>query len=173
MDRAKTIPFVKASAYGNDFLIVDAQHAPADIHALTRRICDRHNGVGADGVEWISAAPDNHADIAARLINSDGGEAEVSGNGTRCVAAWWASKQVAEPGATIKIITGAGVKSCKLITRGASSEFEMNMGEPRPGKAFSLKLPSGQATGVPCSMGNPHFTIFVDDFPTDWKAIGA
>ena len=48
-----TIPFVKATACGNDFLIIDCSHAPSDIHAFTRTICDRHNGVGADGVEWV------------------------------------------------------------------------------------------------------------------------
>ena len=52
------VPFVKASACGNDFLIIDGVHAPADIAAFTRNICDRHNGVGADGVEWIFPAAD-------------------------------------------------------------------------------------------------------------------
>ena len=51
-----SIPFVKATACGNDFLIIAIEHAPADIAAFTRRICDRHNGVGADGVEWVLPA---------------------------------------------------------------------------------------------------------------------
>ena len=69
------IPFVKASACGNDFLIIDGMHAPADLILFTRRICDRHNGVGADGVEWLFPAQD--ADIRARLLNADGSEAEI------------------------------------------------------------------------------------------------
>src|SRR6476620_2114229 len=80
------IPFVKASACGNDFLIIDGMHAPPDLAAFTYQICERHNGVGADGVEWLFPAQD--ADIRARLLNADGGEAEISGNGTRCVAAY-------------------------------------------------------------------------------------
>ena len=76
-----TIPFVKASACGNDFLIIDGQNAPTDIAEFTREICDRHNGVGADGVEWL--LPAQGADAAIRLVNSDGSEAEISGNGTR------------------------------------------------------------------------------------------
>ncbi len=82
-----SIPFLKATACGNDFLIIDFAHAPENIGAFTRRICDRHNGVGADGVEWVLPASD--ADLGIRLLNADGSEAEISGNGTRCVAAWW------------------------------------------------------------------------------------
>jgi len=63
------IPFVKASACGNDFLIIDGMHAPSDMIAFARRACDRHNGVGADGVEWLFPAQD--ADIRARLFNAD------------------------------------------------------------------------------------------------------
>ncbi len=85
------IPFTKASACGNDFLMVDGAHAAGDIGALTRRLCDRHSGVGADGVEWLF--PDAEADVKARLINADGSEAEISGNGTRCVAAEICSRQ--------------------------------------------------------------------------------
>src|SRR5579872_5445534 len=85
------IPFVKASACGNDFLIIDGVHAPPDLAAFTRNICERHQGVGADGVEWLFPAQD--ADIQARLFNADGSEAEISGNGTRCVAAYICSEQ--------------------------------------------------------------------------------
>ena len=85
-----TIPFVKASACGNDFLIIDGMHAPANLGEFSQRICDRHNGVGADGVEWLFPDPD--ADIRARLFNADGSPAEISGNGTRCVAAYLCSE---------------------------------------------------------------------------------
>ena len=59
------VPFVKANACGNDFLIIDGMHAPADLAGFSRRICDRHCGVGADGVEWLFPAQD--ADVRARL----------------------------------------------------------------------------------------------------------
>jgi diaminopimelate epimerase len=163
------IPFVKASGAGNDFLIVDAKHAPQNIAEITRRMCDRNEGVGADGVEWLS--PDPVADVRARLINSDGSDAEVSGNGTRCVAAWLASQK---PKDVITVRTDAGIKSCKLMARdGANFEFEADMGEPQVGDPFSIKLAFGVVTGVPVSMGNPHFVVFVDKFATGWQADAA
>ena len=84
-----SVPFIKATACGNDFLIIDAANVSGDLSAFTRLICDRHNGVGADGVEWVMPAED--ADLCIRLINADGSGAEISGNGTRCVAAWYCS----------------------------------------------------------------------------------
>ncbi|HEY6304982.1 MAG TPA: diaminopimelate epimerase, partial [Candidatus Angelobacter sp.] len=123
------LPFTKTSACGNDFLIVEGLNAPADLHQFSKRICDRHNGVGADGVEWLFPAPD--ADMRARLINADGSEAEISGNGTRCVAAYMVAN--GSPG-KLAIRTGAGLKDCQLISReGNSFEFEMEMGEPQVG----------------------------------------
>src|SRR5689334_2522105 len=106
----KPILFTKASACGNDFLIVNEQHAPKNIAEFTHRICDRHNGVGADGVEWLSESQE--ADAAIRLINSDGSEAEISGNGTRCVAAYLAAQSVRDK---LTIETGAGLKVCRLV----------------------------------------------------------
>src|SRR5437868_1201670 len=127
------VPFTKASACGNDFLIIDGAHAPADLHAFSKNICDRHNGVGADGVEWLFPAQD--ADILARLINADGSEAEISGNGTRCVAAYLVSQGHA---GKVAIRTGAGVKHCDLMSREDHRfEFEMDMGEPQVGNEFS------------------------------------
>src|SRR5580698_5106559 len=122
---AKIIPFTKASACGNDFLLVEGRHAFGDLSALTRRLCDRHNGVGADGVEWLF--PDAETDIMARLINADGSEAEISGNGTRCVAAEICSRTERKQ---ITIRTGAGVKTCRLIeNRNPEFEFEIEMGK--------------------------------------------
>jgi len=163
------IPFVKASACGNDFLIVDGMHAPADLIAFTRRICDRHNGVGADGVEWLFPAQD--ADIRARLFNADGSEAEISGNGTRCVAAYLCSEK---PREQVVVRTGAGVKTCVLTAHSETSfEFETSMGEPQVGDEFAIKVAFGEARGIPVSMGNPHFVVFVDDFAPGWQGDAA
>src|SRR5271163_2430971 len=109
---ATVMPFVKASACGNDFLIIDGRQAPEDLAICSRRLCDRHQGVGADGVEWLFAASD--ADIHARLFNADGSEAEISGNGTRCVAAYLCAEQAKEK---IVVRTGAGLKTCTLTSR--------------------------------------------------------
>jgi diaminopimelate epimerase len=163
------VPFVKASACGNDFLIIDGEHAPSDIAALTRRICDRHDGVGADGVEWLF--PANDADIQARLLNADGSEAEISGNGTRCVAAYLASEQ---PKEQITILTGAGLKTCTLTRhKEMQFDFEIAMGQPQVSDELSVRLASGRVHGIPVSMGNPHFVVFVDDFVPVWQAEAA
>ncbi len=163
------IPFVKASACGNDFLLIDGEHAPADLIAFARAVCDRHNGIGADGVEWIF--PDTHSDAHARLFNADGSEAEISGNGTRCVAAYLISQRGGEK---VTVRTGAGVKSCVLQQReGTHFQFETDMGEPQVGDEFSIKLAFGDIAGIPVSMGNPHFVVFVDEFSPGWQAEAA
>jgi diaminopimelate epimerase len=159
------IPFTKASACGNDFLIIDGSVAPERLHELTRQICDRHNGVGADGVEWLFAAKD--ADIEALLINADGSDAEISGNGTRCVAAYLCAETRKE---SVTIKTGAGVKKCTLVARnGNTSEFEAAMGTPSVDAEKRIATSFGEVTGIPVSMGNPHFVVFVEKFWSDWQ----
>src|SRR4051812_44853730 len=86
-----SVPFVKAQACGNDFILVDSRHVPENVAGFTHAICDRHFGVGADGVEIIYSDP--QIDARIRLINADGSEAELSGNGTRCVAAYLISER--------------------------------------------------------------------------------
>lgn len=164
-----TVPFVKASACGNDFLIIDGMHAPADLAAFSRRICDRHQGVGADGVEWLF--PAQNADIRARLFNADGSEAEISGNGTRCVAAYLCSEQAKEK---LVIRTGAGLKTCTLTShRENEYEFEIAMGEPQVGDEFPIKLAFREVRGIPVSIGNPHYAVFVTEFVPGWQAEAA
>jgi diaminopimelate epimerase len=166
---ARVIPFVKANACGNDFVIIDGLDVPAHIADFSRRLCDRHHGVGADGVEWLSPAPD--ADVQARLFNADGSEAEISGNGTRCVAAYLCSKQAKEEFA---IRTGAGIKTCMLTSRNECSyEFEIAMGEPQVGDESTVKLAFAEVKGIPVSMGNPHYVVFVKEFSPSWQSEAA
>jgi diaminopimelate epimerase len=168
--KAAAISFVKASACGNDFLLVDfprAERALPDIAALTRRICDRHDGVGADGVEWMRSHPT--ADVEIRLINADGSEAEISGNGTRCVAAYLFSGRGAEK---ISIQTGAGLKTCVMTGQGQSEyeyEFEIEMGSAVVEAELSVKLGASEVRGIPVSMGNPHYVVFVQEFVEHWQ----
>lgn len=158
------IPFVKASACGNDFLLVEGAVAPSDMAAATVRMCDRHEGIGADGVEWIF--PDSEADAEIRLVNADGSDAEISGNGTRCVATLICAEQGKE---RITIRTGAGLKTCTLTSRGEQEhEFEMEMGGAEVGPELKLSTSFGVVTGIRVSMGNPHFVSFVNEFPKDW-----
>ncbi len=166
---ARTIPFIKASACGNDFLLIDSALAPPDIAEFTRQICDRHDGVGADGVEWMS--PHFSADLEIRLMNADGSSAEISGNGTRCVAAYVCETQGKE---RISILTGAGIKVCTLTARRDSEyEFEAEMGKGTAGAEFGLRISSGEVRGIPVSMGNPHYVILVPEFARNWQAQGA
>jgi diaminopimelate epimerase len=164
------IPFIKASACGNDFLLVErGTTAEADLAELTRRMCDRNEGVGADGVEWLSADP--HADVRAHLVNADGSEAELSGNGTRCVAAYAASREGKK---SVDVRTGAGIKTCTLAReRDGVYDFEIAMGEPEVGDEFTIKVAFGAVSGVPVSMGNPHFVRFVESFKAGWQADAA
>jgi diaminopimelate epimerase len=159
------IPFVKASACGNDFLIVEGVDADVNLSGLSKRMCDRHTGAGADGVEWLF--PDTDADIHARLFNADGSEAEISGNGTRSVAAYLCWRDFREE---IVIRTGAGLKTCKLISRNQRHyEFETAMGEPEIGEELSIPLASKLVTGIQVSMGNPHFVSFTKEFSPGWR----
>jgi diaminopimelate epimerase len=163
------IPFVKASACGNDFLMIDGTHAPDDPSELTKRLCHRHQGVGADGVEWLFPASD--ADICARLFNADGSEAEISGNGTRCVAAYLCAERAKEK---VVVRTGAGLKTCTLISRNETQyEFETAMGEPQVSSELLVKLASREVRGIPVSMGNPHYVIFVREFAPEWQTEAA
>jgi diaminopimelate epimerase len=167
--KIRTIPFIKASACGNDFLLIDAALAPEDMAAFTRRICDRHAGVGADGVEWM--AHHFSADLEIRLINADGSPAEISGNGTRCAAAYFCAQHGKE---RISILTGAGTKLCTLTARRDSEyEFETAMGEAVVEPELTLKLRTDEVRGIPVQMGNPHYVVFVPEFSSDWQAHAA
>ena len=161
------IPFVKASACGNDFLLVEGSSVEggADLAAITQRMCNRHQGVGADGVEWMY--PHATADVEIRLINADGSEAEISGNGTRCVAAYICKERSKEK---ITIQTGAGIKTCVLTARNDDSyEFEVEMGEALVDAELKVTLDYGEFRGIPVSMGNPHFVVLAKEFSATWQ----
>jgi diaminopimelate epimerase len=91
------IPFTKAHACGNDFLIVseEAVHG-RDRAELARELCERNTGIGADGIEFVSWTGPKSGRI--HLHNADGSPAEISGNGTRCVAAWMAEATGSQSG---------------------------------------------------------------------------
>jgi diaminopimelate epimerase len=172
------IPFVKAHACGNDFLVVQEKLAgiePRD--ELTRRLCHRTQGVGADGVEFLEWEGDRRGKI--RLHNADGSIAEISGNGTRCVAAWIAYETKSAPGDEIVLETDAGVRVCRIeACTGPSFRIRSAMGVPQV-EAHRLPLADGEVIeGAIVSTGNPHFVIFSDqlDFSVGgrtWESLGA
>ena len=104
---------------------------------------------GADGVEWM--LPHASADVEIDLINADGSAAEISGNGTRCVAAYLFSEQQTEK---ITVQTGAGLKTCMLTSHGDGEyEFEMAMGSAQVQAEFSLDTSKGKVRGDPALYG--------------------
>ena len=168
------IPFTKAHGAKNDFLLTWQADAPdADLPAISRAICDRHTGVGADG--WMLVAPpaDGDAEGAIQLYNSAGSTAEISGNGTRCAAAFLIRHGFAA--GVVRVRTGAGIKTLRLLQRdGLTFEFEMNMGRPEITAArFALPLSSGPRDVTLLWAGNPQCAVPVEDFDFDWRTMGA
>ena len=175
-----TIPFTKAQAVGNDFLIVEWSALSAEaidegsLPELARRICHRHHGVGADGLEVIFRSDQPNVDARLRIFNSDGSEAEISGNGTRAVAAFLIGERRAD--GTLRIQTKAGVKEVRLIERrGRSFVLEMTMGRPTyldSDIGCSLETQGGRRRVTLLDVGNPQCVVFVTDFDFDWRSLG-
>ncbi|HYP12965.1 MAG TPA: diaminopimelate epimerase [Bryobacteraceae bacterium] len=169
------IPFTKAHGAKNDFLLTWAAEAPIQRHSeIARAICDRHTGIGADGW-YLVRPPDEEADASVKLYNSDGSSAELSGNGTRCAAAFLVAHGYALE--QIVIATGAGLKRLKLQSREENCfEFEMEMGRPIVGPEHlnsTLALQRGDVEVTIVDVGNPQCVFFVNHFPHDWAEIGA
>jgi diaminopimelate epimerase len=170
------IRFVKAHACGNDFLIVNAEEVSAEEQRdCAVRLCSRNTGVGADGVEYLEWTGDRSGKI--RLFNADGSVAEISGNGTRCVAAWIAHENGLGSGDSITLKTDAGLRECSIVQAdGDHFQISSMMGVPEIERR-SVKLNDGVVEGVAVSTGNPHFVIFVDDSSfavrgQSWQEIG-
>jgi diaminopimelate epimerase len=161
------IPFTKAHACGNDFLIIDeADAAGYDKAELAQRLCDRNTGIGADGIEFFASTGDFAARIT--LFNADGSVAEISGNGTRCVAAWMAEDLNLRAGDEIALETDAGVRICTIQDFRDSDEagptvlITTDMDVPQF-EQKTVELADGmEITGVFVDMGNPHFVIVLD-----------
>jgi diaminopimelate epimerase len=181
------IPFIKAHGARNDFLLTWRDQLPSgltDSATAAVAICDRHTGVGADGWLLMSRQVEG-ADAAIELYNSDGSRSEMSGNGTRCAAALLCSEGLTNKDSEIRILTGAGVKSLKLLTRADRIfSFEMNMGAPKIEELHANASWQGDAQeehtvedrardAVILNVGNPQCVFFVDDFDFPWQALGA
>jgi len=166
-----TLPFVKAHGARNDFLLTWRKELPdakLDFPAAAKAICERNTGAGADG--WIILDPAESAHAAIELWNSDGSRSEISGNGTRCAAALLIEQGIARD--EVRILTGAGVKTLKLLgRRGLVFDFEMNMGRAALEELRSEIAPGREA--VILNVGNPQCAVFVSDFDFDWRTLGA
>lgn len=177
---AKFMHLSKYQGLGNDFLLVDRRQCEQigwELPGVAHLLCDRHYGIGADGLIEISPTPTGgERDCRVRIFNSDGSEAEISGNGVRCVAAHWLRTQPSGS-PVVRVDTVAGVKVLELLERdGNTFYFWARMGQPvlRPDQ-IPMRLPETAREvlnyPLPCdgrvvhvtavSMGNPHCSILV------------
>jgi diaminopimelate epimerase len=176
--------FTKMQGAGNDYIYVDCFRSPIphDPAGVSRAISDRHFGVGADGL--ILICPSDKADARMRMFNADGSEAEMCGNGIRCVAKFvYEHGLVRKP--SLQVETGRGVLRLELEVHGGSvRQVQVDMGEPiLHGARIPTTLPGNPPVAVPLnvgdqtlqvtcvSMGNPHCVTFVEE-PTDAYVLG-
>jgi diaminopimelate epimerase len=197
--------FVKFHGYGNDYLVFEAARLGAvgwrggferfgkddAFPDFVRRVCDRHFGAGSDGVAVVERLTEGiAADFRLRIFNPDGGEAAMSGNGSRCAASYLHFEGLWS-GDRLRFETRAGVKLYMLRERKGAGEFrfEAEIGRPRFDSAsipmltpepleevrdFALALPNGETLSVTAlQMCNPNCCAFVDDFDAvDWRGLG-
>lgn len=184
--------FTKFHGFGNDYLVFEAEQlaGTGDVGDFARRICNRHYGAGGDGIAVLSepSASADGFDFQVRIFNPDGSEAGMSGNGTRCAAAYlffhglWTQDRV-------RLQTSNGVKRYTLRERTGpgSFVFDSELGQPRLDsvsipmitgapldQVIDYPLPIGDQT-LPVTalqMGNPNCCVFVDDFELDWRRLG-
>ncbi|MEH2065923.1 MAG: diaminopimelate epimerase [Nostoc sp.] len=177
------IEFTKYHGLGNDFILIDNRSSSLPVLTPEQaiKLCDRHFGIGADGV--IFALPgENGTDYTMRIFNSDGSEPEMCGNGIRCLAGFLADleglgtgQESSQSSITYRIHTLAGVMIPQILSNG---QVKVDMGLPRllageipttlaPAEEKVISQPlevAGQIWDVTCvSMGNPHCITFVQD----------
>ncbi len=174
--------FTKMHGCGNDYVYVNCfqEKVPTDLPKLARAVSDRHFGVGSDGL--ILICPSERADVRMRMFNADGSEAEMCGNGVRCVAKLAHDHGIAHK-SPLTVETGRGVLTLDLhVKEGRVQTVRVNMGEPilqadqipttLPGNPpLNVPLPSFDLRGTCVSMGNPHCVIHVPEI-TDTLVLG-
>jgi diaminopimelate epimerase len=191
MNTMRDIPFAKFHGLHNDFIVCHQAWLPRPLSFVAKALTNRHTGVGADGLLVLSAPRSAGNDARLRFFNADGSEAEMSGNGIRCAAAFLLGS--GQRWGTLHIETLAGVKVIEPVRsrKKASGEwmFRVAMGAPifdparipfREGKGklpivgIRLSTSEGRVLATVTSMGNPHCSIFVPRFSSiDWRRIGA
>jgi len=185
------IEFIKFHGYGNDYIVIEAAQLNnvATLGEFARQICSRHYGAGADGIAVVSRLDGDDADYLVRIFNPDSSEAGLSGNGTRCAAAYlhyrklWTAEE-------LRLQTRTGLKRyfLRAETRPGEYVFASELGRPRLDNAsvpFLTEQPMDPVINYPLSvngetfaitalqMGNPNCCIFVDDFDSlDWRSVG-
>lgn len=164
---------VKAHAFGNDFILLDESQVtgPVDRPALARVLCERHRGLGADGLIFYTPTG---AGASMRLLNADGSRSEVSGNGVRCLAAWLAEGRGGLPGASLAIDTEAGTKRLDLLARdGGRWTFRAAMGAPDAVTEVSLHVAGQEVRAVTMRVGNPQCVVLGPVTPERLQTVAA
>lgn len=165
-----SIAFAKLHGAGNAYLAVDGRFQPPsfDGSGLARAMASHHTGVGSDGLVLAQIARDPGAAIRMRIFNSDGSEAEMSGNGVRLFAKFVLDRGLAEPGRDggLRIETQAGLRIVwpRFDERGVMCAGRVAMGIPEIDGPETLELPSGPLKVTILSLGNPH-AVHLTEFP--------
>ena len=171
--------FTKMTGLGNDYIYIDCTDGTKikNIKELTQKLSDRHFGVGSDGLILIYNSDNDNADYKMRIFNSDGTEAEMCGNGIRCVAKLIHDKNLSKKD-KISIETLSGIKKVKLLEdeNGKCNEVIVDMGEPifqdknipysvyEPfNKDLDIDVNEEKMRFTVVSMGNPHAITFVEN----------
>lgn len=184
------IPFCKFHGFGNDYIVIEKANVPADIDLseLSKAICHRHTGAGADGIAVIEKLNTDDADFFCEIVNPDGSIAGFSGNGTRCAVSYIYYKSLwFDPNLRLKV--RSGVKNYRLIDDDPSGhyQFEAGIGPPdltSAGVPVATPVPlesvidfpveaAGRTFPMSCvNVGNPVAITFVDNFDLDWRLYG-
>jgi len=167
------LTLIKAHAYGNDFLLAPAAAVAGagDLATLARLACDRHHGIGADGLMIVDETEDG---ARTRLFNADGSFSELSGNGVRCAAASLAVRRGLGPGSTVAIGTDAGPKTLTLLERtGQRCTFRAAMGSPEELREEHLEVGGERVTAVVMRVGNPQCVVLGPVTDERLRTIGA
>ena len=164
----------KHHGLGNDFLIGLVNQVPDDPQSLAQSVCDRHTGIGADGL--VFGLPGNSgAALTMFLPNADGSAAEMSGNGIRCLAQAHAMAHLTGP-TSLEIDTAGGRRRVDIDSDGICAEATVNMGSvgPGPGVADQILRETGQSPIDTAERGNPHLVVVVEDLTAiDMAELGA
>ena len=184
------IRFVKFHGFGNDYIVIEREQIPDGIGLsyLATTICNRHTGVGSDGIAVLEKRGGAEADYFCEIVNPDGSVAGFSGNGTRCAVAFlhykgiWTDKK-------LRLETRSGIKTYELIERKGPGEFwfEAEIGKPQfasdliPVANISWRqavvneriMINGDIHSFSAvNVGNPVACVFVETFAFDWRSVG-
>lgn len=183
------IEFCKFHGFGNDYIVFEAESLRdvSSVHDFAVKVCDRHRGIGGDGIAVLERLLQEPADYSCRIINPDGSEAGFSGNGTRCAVAYLYFKNLWQE-KSLRLQTKSGIKTYELLERNEQTFwFLAGLGQPKFASheipfASDERLPSITNHQLPITnyqlpitalnVGNPVAVAFVEDFDLNWRQIG-